>query len=89
METGKPQTNGLDDKEIDDYTFGLIAKRWHRLYVSRKEGGRGLVMVEVCVNASTQILKEYIKKIKERLITVASNSNGNTRTNKKIPPPTN
>ena len=35
-----------------------------RLYVSRKEGGRGLVSVEDSVDTSLRRLKDYIKKSK-------------------------
>ena len=55
----------------------------HRLYVSRKEEGRGFTKIENYVNASVQGLVEYIKKSKERLITTASNSNGNIKSNRK------
>ena len=33
-----------------------------RLYVSRKEGGRGLVSIEDSVDASIQQLEDYIEK---------------------------
>ena len=33
-----------------------------RLYVSRKEGGRGLASIEDNVNASIQRLEDYIEK---------------------------
>ena len=52
-----------------------------RVYVSRK-GGRGLAGIEDSVNASIQELEDYIKKKKEILITVTSNSIENIRTNK-------
>ena len=55
-----------------------------RLYVSRKEGGRGLVIIEDCVNASIQRLEDYIKKSQERLSTAASNSTDNKKTNNMI-----
>ena len=53
-----------------------------RLYVSRKEGGRGLVNIEDCVDATIQALEEYTQKSKERLITAARNSNINIWTSK-------
>ena len=40
-----------------------------RLYVSRKEGRRGLVRIEDSVDASIQRLEDYIKKHGEGLIT--------------------
>ena len=33
-----------------------------RLYVTRKEGGRGLAGMEDSVNASIQLLEDYIEK---------------------------
>ncbi len=34
-----------------------------RLYVSRKEGGRGLASIEDTVDASIQRLEDYIEKL--------------------------
>ena len=45
-----------------------------RFYVLKKEGGRGLVSTEDCIDATIQGLEKYTKKIKEKLITSASNS---------------
>ena len=55
----------------------------NRLYVSRKEEGRGLTSIEDCMDASIQGLENYIKKNKERLITASSNSICNIRTDRK------
>ena len=55
----------------------------HRLYVSRKQGGRSCPSIEDCVDASTQSLEEYINKSKERPFIATSNSNINIRTNLK------
>ena len=52
-------------------------------YVSRKEVVRGLVNIEDCVDGSILELEEYIKKIKERSITVANNSISNISTDRK------
>ena len=53
------------------------------LYVSRKEGGRSLVNIEDCVDATIQALEEYTQKTKERLIaTEARNSNCKIWTNR-------
>ena len=52
-------------------------------YMSRKEGGRIFVPIRDCVHASIYEFEEYIKKSKERLITVVSDSNGHIRTNSK------
>ena len=40
-----------------------------RLYVSRKEGGRGLASIEDTVDASIQRLEDYIEKHERGLIT--------------------
>ena len=40
-----------------------------RLYVSRKEGGRGLGSIEDTVDASIQRLEDYIEKYERGLIT--------------------
>ena len=39
-----------------------------RLYVTRKEGGRGLVSIEDSVDASIQRLEDYIEKHERGLI---------------------
>ena len=52
-------------------------------YVSRNERRRGLASFEDNVDASIKELKENIKKSNDRLITVASDSTDNVRTNKK------
>ena len=53
-----------------------------RLYVSRKEGGRGLAIIENSVEASIQRLEDYIKKHGGRLITATRNNTENTKTNR-------
>ena len=53
-----------------------------RLYVSRKEGGRGLAIIEDSVNASIQQLEDYIQKHDGGLITVIRNDNDNTMDNR-------
>ena len=52
-----------------------------RLYVSRKEGGRGLTTNEYSVDASIQQLEDYLEKHGERLITATGDNNNNTRIN--------
>ena len=59
----------------------------NRIYVSRKRRTRA--SIEDCVEASIRRLKGYIKKSKERLMTAASNSNDNIRTNRTTKPRTN
>ena len=55
-----------------------------RLYVSRKEGGRGLTSSEGIVDASIQRLKDYIQKHDGGLITAIRNENGNTMDNRML-----
>ena len=50
-----------------------------RLYVSRKEGGRGFANIEDSVDVSIRGLDDNIKKSKERLITATRNSSGNIK----------
>ena len=50
--------------------------------MSRREEGRGQASIEDYVDASIRGLEDYIKNSKERLITAASNSSGNIRTNR-------
>ena len=54
-----------------------------RLYVSSKEGGRGLASIEDSVDASIQRLEDYIEKRGGRLITATKNNTDNTRTNSR------
>ena len=49
-----------------------------RLYVSRKEGGRGLGSIKDSVDASIQRLEDYIKKHERGLITTIRNDTDNT-----------
>ena len=49
-----------------------------RLYVPRKEGGRGLACIEDSVETSTQRLKDYIEKHERGLITAISNDTDST-----------
>ena len=48
-----------------------------RLYVSRKEGGRGLANIEDCVDASIQRLEDYIENHEVGLITAIKNDTDN------------
>ena len=52
-----------------------------RLYVSRKEGGRGFISTEDSVDASTQRLEDYIENQGERKITATRNNSDNMKTN--------
>ena len=49
-----------------------------RLYVSRKEGGRGLANIKDSVDASIQQLEDYIEKHERGLITAIGNDTDNT-----------
>ena len=49
-----------------------------RLYVSTKEGGRGLVSIEDSVDAWIQRLQDYIGKYEGGLITSIRNDTDNT-----------
>ena len=49
-----------------------------RLYVPRKEGGRGLVTIEHSVDISIQRLEDYIEKHGQGLITAIRNNTDNT-----------
>ena len=53
-----------------------------RLYVSRKEGGRGLTSTEDSVNTSILRLEDNIEKHERRLITTTRNDTDNTKTNR-------
>ena len=53
-----------------------------RLYVSRKEGGRGLASIEDSVDASIQWHEDYIKKYEGAVITATKNVTDNTKTNR-------
>ena len=50
-----------------------------RLYISRKEGGRGLASTEDSVEASIQRLEDYIEKREGRLITTIRKYTDNTK----------
>ena len=52
------------------------------LYVSRKEGGRGLASIEDSVDASIQRLEDYIQKHDGGLITTITNDTDNTMGNR-------
>ena len=49
-----------------------------RLYVPRKEGGRGLASIEDSVDISIQRLEDYIEKHEGGLFTAIRNNTGNT-----------
>ena len=53
-----------------------------RLYISRKDGGRGLVSNEDSVDALIQRLEDYIEKHERGLITAMRNNTDNTINNR-------
>ena len=53
-----------------------------RLYVPRKEEGRGLASIEVSVDASIQRLEDYMQKHDRGLITAIRNNTDNTLDNR-------
>ena len=73
-------------KQMDQRTRKLMTmhKALHprddvdRLYVTRKEGGRGLASIKDSVDASIQRLEDYIKKHKRGLITDIRNDTDHT-----------
>ena len=73
-------------KQMDQRTRKLMTmyKALHsrddvdRLYVARKEGGRGLASIEDSVNVSIQRFEDYIEKYKRGLITAIRNGTDNT-----------
>ena len=54
-----------------------------RLYISRKEGGRGLTSIEDSVDASIQRFEDYIGKHERGLFTTIRNDTDNTMNNRK------
>ena len=73
-------------KQMDQRTRKLMTmhKALHsrddgdRLYVSRKEGRRGLASIEDTVDASIQRLEDYVEKYERGLITTIRNDTDNT-----------
>ena len=75
-------------EQMDQRTRKLMTmhKALHRrdnidkLYVSRREGGRGLTSIEDSVDTSIQRLEDHIQKHGGRLITAIRNNTNGTRT---------
>ena len=55
-----------------------------RLYVSRKEGGRGHLSIEDSVDASILWFEDHIEKHEGELITATRNDTDNTMDNRMI-----
>ena len=89
MRYSGPFFNWTKEEQMDQRTRQLmtIQKVVHprdnvdRLYMLRKEGGRGLASIEDSVDASIQRLKDYIEKLIGRLITDTRSNTDDTRTN--------
>ena len=71
----------MDKKLMTMYKALDLRDDIDRLYASRKGGGKRLICTKVSMDISIQLLKDYIKKNKERLTIVAINSTSNIRTN--------
>ena len=77
-------------RQMDQRTRKLIAKHKalhprddvDRLYISRKEGGRGLASIEDSFDAFIQWLEDYIEKHEGGLITAIRNNTDNTIDNR-------
>ena len=54
-----------------------------RLYILKKEGVRGLIIIEDSVDASIQWLEDYVEKLEGGLNTITRNDTDNTKTNRK------
>ena len=55
----------------------------HRLHVSGKDGGRGIVIIEDSIDTSIQQLEDYIEKCGGGVITALRNSAEDTMINQK------
>ena len=68
--------------KTNDHTQGISSKdNVDRLYVPRKEGGRGLTSIKDCVDTSIR-LEDYIEKHERGLITTIRNNIDNTIDNR-------
>ena len=63
-------------------TISSNNKKKNRLYLSRKEGGRGHGSIEDSVDASIHLLEDYLQKHDEGLITGIRNDTDNTMDNR-------
>ena len=80
----RTSTNGTENKRVDDDVLGFIPERWPRQTIGvKKRKGRRTTIIEDSGNASIWGLDDYIKKSKDRLITVAGNSSDNIRANRR------
>ena len=80
MDTGRTQTNGPEEKKVDDRAQGIQKITYTDNMCQEKKKGRELTSMEDCVDSSIWEFGDDIKKSKERLITVAINSSDNIRT---------
>ena len=76
MDEGRTSTNEPENKKTNDGAKGL-RDDIDRLYVLRKEEGRGLTSTVNSMEDSSQALKDSMIKSKERLITATRNNTDN------------
>ena len=70
LEVDQRRTNGSENKKTSDMHKALHPRDdVDTLYVSRKEGERGLTSIEDSVDTSIQQLEDYIQRRGGRLIT--------------------
>ena len=80
--------NSVGCHYLTSLAWGVLHKALHprddveRLYVSRKEGERGLVSIKDSVDASIQKLEDYIQKCDGARITAIRNDTDNTMDNR-------
>ena len=61
MHKGKTRKKGTKNKEIDDDAQDFSLGIWHRLYVSKNEGGKRLASIENCVNTKKTAKKDWLR----------------------------
>ena len=70
----KSELQGIDRKTRKLFTiYGALHPKSdvHRLYIPRKEGGRGLISIEDCVELAIRGLEVYVHGSEERLMQAA------------------
>ena len=60
----RPQNKKITDNERVLHPRDCVK----RLYVPRKEGGRGLISVEDCVNQAGRLLETYVQSSEEKIL---------------------
>ena len=69
----KSQLQAIDRKTKVFTIYGALHPKYNvdRLYIARKEGGRGLISIEDCVEFAIRALEVYVNGSEERLIQAA------------------